>query len=179
MIYFTADTHFFHSNIIRLANRPFPNLDSMHRTLIQYWNASVRPGDEIYILGDFMFQGSGADARQLLQKLNGTKYLIRGNHDKFLDDGDFDVSAFAWVKDYYALNYKKLKFVLFHYPILEWQGYFGDAIHLYGHVHNSGENPEQAERLRVLGNRAYHVGVDENNFCPVSIEEIIRSCGTV
>jgi len=173
MIYFTADTHFCHSNIISLNGRPFRDVDTMNKQLIQNWNAYVTNRDEIYILGDFMYKGSPEEANNILRKLNGKKYLIRGNHDKFLDNEQFDLSLFEWVKDYYVLNYNKKKFVLFHYPILEWAGYFGDAVHLYGHVHNSTKDPIQKARLDVLGKRAFNVGVDVNNYFPVEIKTII------
>ena len=173
MIYFTADTHFCHSNIISLNDRPFRDVDAMNRQLIQNWNAYVTDRDEIYILGDFMFKGSAVEANAILRSLKGKKYLIRGNHDKFLGDEQFDSSLLEWVKDYHELNYNKRKFVLFHFPILEWAGYFGDSIHLYGHVHNSGKSPEQKARLEVLGNRAINVGVDVNNFFPLEIKTII------
>jgi hypothetical protein len=58
------------------------------------------------------------------------------------------------MKDYYLLVYQKRKFALFHYPILEWDGFFHDSIHLYGHVHNGGRNPGYMEPFRRLGKRA-------------------------
>lgn len=174
MIYFTSDTHFGHSNIINLSQRPFRHVDEMNRRLIQNWNAYVSDHDEIYILGDFAYKGATEQVNEILKKLKGKKYLIRGNHDLFIDDEAFDLSAFEWVKDYYILDYKKRKFVLFHYPILEWQGFFGDAIHLYGHVHNSTKDPQQAARLSILGPRAMNVGVDVNDYFPVSIETVLK-----
>jgi len=170
MIYFTADTHFNHSNIIKLNGRPFADMEEMHHELIQNWNTFVSDYDEIYILGDFSYKGSPESVNKILSRLKGKKYLIRGNHDKYLQYTEFDQSAFEWVKDYYVLDYKKQKFVLFHYPILEWQGFFGDSIHLYGHVHNSNKDPKQAKRLDILGSRAFNVGVDVNNYAPISIE---------
>lgn len=177
MIYFTSDTHFYHENIIGLSKRPFQNYTEMQRTLITNWNAVVSDKDEIYILGDLIHKGNGEDANKLLKKLKGKKYLIRGNHDKYVDDVCFDKSAFEWIKDYYVLNYSKRKFILFHYPILEWAGYYGDSIHLYGHVHNSTKNETQKERLSILGNRAYNVGVDVNYFTPISIDMILKKLG--
>ena len=50
MIYFTADTHFFHSNIINLCDRPFKNVDEMNKVLIRNWNSYITELDEIYIL---------------------------------------------------------------------------------------------------------------------------------
>jgi calcineurin-like phosphoesterase family protein len=146
----------------------------MNDELIQNWNSCINNDDEIYVLGDFMFKGNGMEANNLLKKLNGIKYFIKGNHDQFIEDKTFNKNNFEWIKDYYVLNYKKIKFVLFHYPIFEWEGYFRDTIHLYGHVHNSGNNKENQKRFNLLGKRAINVGVDVNNFYPISIENILR-----
>lgn len=174
MIYFTADTHFYHSNIIRLSNRPFKDIDEMNHMLIRNWNSYITNNDEIYILGDFIYKGNGKQANALLSRLHGKKYLIKGNHDNFLNDPNFDITLFEWVKDYYVLDYKKIKFVLFHYPILEWAGYFRNSIHLYGHVHNACKDPLQKARLDILGDKAINVGVDVNNYFPISIEDILK-----
>lgn len=144
----------------------------MNQVLIQNWNACVSERDDVYILGDFLYRGTGKDANNILSKLKGKKYLIRGNHDKFLKEQDFDSSLFEWIEDYYILNHEKQKYILFHYPILEWQGYFKDTVHLYGHVHNCGKDGAQRDRLKTLGKFAYNVGVDVNNFFPVSIKQI-------
>jgi calcineurin-like phosphoesterase family protein len=82
MIYFTADTHFNHSNIINHCGRPFNNVDQMNDKLIQNWNSCINNDDEIYVLGDFMFKGNGTEANNLLKRLNGIKYFIKGNHNQ-------------------------------------------------------------------------------------------------
>jgi calcineurin-like phosphoesterase family protein len=146
----------------------------MNKELIRNWNTYITNKDEIYILGDFIYKGSGKEAEDLIKKLHGKKYLIKGNHDKFLEDSNFNKNNFEWIKDYFVLNYQKIKFVLFHYPIFEWEGYYGDAIHLYGHVHNCGNNKELSERFKLLGKRAINVGVDVNNYYPVSIDQLIK-----
>ena len=51
MIYFTADTHFDHANIIRFCNRPFATVEEMNETLIANWNRKVHGNDTVYILG--------------------------------------------------------------------------------------------------------------------------------
>jgi calcineurin-like phosphoesterase family protein len=174
MIYFTADTHFWHGNIIKTCGRPFSDVGAMNKTLIENWNSRITARDEIYILGDFVFKGRGKDANDILKALKGKKYLIRGNHENYLDDPVFDKTAFEWIKDYYRLIYQKRKFILFHYPIFEWDGFFNDAIHLYGHVHNGGGKPGAMEQFRLLGKRAVNVGVDVRGFYPVSIEEVVK-----
>jgi calcineurin-like phosphoesterase family protein len=174
MIYFTADTHFYHENIIRLCQRPFEDVQTMNEMLIENWNSCVTDNDEIYILGDLVYKGKGREANEILKALKGKKYLIRGNHEKYLDDPAFKTAAFEWVKDYYVLFWQKRKFVLCHYPIFEWEGYFHDSIHLYGHVHNGGGNAEYQERFRQLGSRAINVGVDVQGYRPVSINQVIE-----
>jgi len=147
----------------------------MNNKIIQNWNSCVDYDDEIYLLGDLMFNGSGAEANNFLSRLNGKKYLIKGNHDeKYLKDETFNKDNFEWIKDYHVLYYNKIKIVLFHYPILEWEGYFSDSIHLHGHVHNCSKNIDQQKRLKILGKRAVNVGVDVNNYYPVNIEKIMK-----
>jgi calcineurin-like phosphoesterase family protein len=179
MIFFTADTHFCHSNIINHCQRPFDNVDEMNRALIENWNSYVTNRDEIYILGDFMYKGKGKDANEILARLNGKKYLIIGNHEKYLADPEFKIEFFEWINYYHVLKYEGVKIVLFHYPMLSGDGSYHGSIHLYGHVHNGGnENPEFQTKLNALGPRAVNVGVDVNNFYPVSIKTIIDKAST-
>lgn len=55
MIYFTADTHFGHENVIRFCDRPFSSANEMDEAMIANWNARVRGNDTVYILGDMFF----------------------------------------------------------------------------------------------------------------------------
>jgi calcineurin-like phosphoesterase family protein len=165
-----------------MCKRPFDTVEEMNAALIVNWNSYITDYDDIYILGDFLFKRRGKDANSLLKSLKGRKYFIRGNHDScFLDDPGFDASAFVWVKDYHVLNYQNRLFVLFHYPILEWHAFYHSAVHLYGHIHNCGNDLEHLQRFAtVLGRRAVNVGVDVQNFCPISIKDVIKIAdGTV
>ena len=78
MKYYTSDLHFGHNNIIKYENRPFNSVDEMDEYLIYKWNNKVKKGDEVYIIGDFGFC-KGERANELLDRLNGRKYLIKGN----------------------------------------------------------------------------------------------------
>jgi calcineurin-like phosphoesterase family protein len=144
----------------------------MNEKMIEKWNKKVAITDQVYILGDFFF-GKGEDAEKLIKRLNGQKFLIKGNHDSFLRD-KFNTSCFGWVKDYYVLKQNNTKFVLFHYPIQVWDCKHHGSIHLYGHVHSNKENHHPL--LAELGN-AYNVGVDVNDFEPISLEEIMKKVG--
>ena len=169
MIYFTADLHFYHKNIIRSTNRPFSDEDEMNKVLIRKWNERVSFDDEVYILGDFTMKGPER-ASSVLYALKGKKHLIRGNHDGFVDKETFDRSLFISIQDYLEITYCNTQFVLSHYPMVEWNGSFRGSIMLHGHQHN---HEDYNVANREAGLHRYDVGVDANHMSPVSVEEII------
>ena len=137
--------------------------------MVKNWNRLIAPQDEVYILGDLTMKGPVL-AMEILAQLKGRKYLIRGNHDSFVDHTEFDLSVFEWEKDYYELSYQNQRFILFHYPIAEWNGFFRDTIQLHGHQHNHADyNYNNLEK----GIKRFDVGVDANYMKPVSVEDII------
>ena len=175
MIYFTADLHFYHDKVIKFADRPFQNIEQMNKTLIKNWNSKIKSNDEIYILGDFTMKGH-ALAQEILYQLKGKKHLIKGNHDGFINSPHFENYLFESISDYKEINYMNTQFILFHYPILEWDSFFRGSIHLHGHQHNHADY-----NLQNLQNgiRRYDVGVDANNMSPVSADEIIAFFSTI
>ena len=121
MNYYIADWHYDHTNILNFDNRPFKTCEEMNRELIRRWNAVVKPGDSVYVLGD-MFWCKGDDAVSVLKQLNGNKYLIKGNHDR-CHDSQF-VRSFASIKDYMEIEDNGRKVVLSHYPIPCFKNHF-------------------------------------------------------
>lgn len=171
MKFYTSDLHLDHKNIIKYESRPFPDIDQMNETIIANWNRRVSPSDEIYVLSDFAFCG-GARANALLERLNGTKFLIKGNHDSFLKDRDFDKSKFSWIREYSHIDDGGKTVILFHYPIAVWDRKHYGSIHLYGHIHsNKGVHHPLVERL----DNAFNVGVDVNEFMPKTLNELINT----
>lgn len=79
MVYFTADLHLGHNNIIKTCNRPFSSVDEMDDILIENWNKKVKGNDTVYIVGDLIWKG--IDPKPYLDRLKGKKILVRGNHD--------------------------------------------------------------------------------------------------
>ena len=71
MVYFTADTHFGHENVIRFCDRPFSTADEMDEAMIANWNGRVKGNDTVYvyILGDMFFRSTNAET--ILQRLKG------------------------------------------------------------------------------------------------------------
>jgi calcineurin-like phosphoesterase family protein len=84
-VFFTSDTHFWHSNknssIIDFCQRPYFSIEHMNESLIKNWNERVKEEDFVFHLGDFGFGGRSL-LKQIFNQLNGTIYLIQGNHDK-------------------------------------------------------------------------------------------------
>lgn len=144
MRYYIADTHFFHRSLNeKMDQRGFDDIEQMNDYMIDQWNSKVRKNDEVVVLGDFSW-GNAKETTEVLNELNGKIYLIRGNHDRFLDDKNFDASRFIWIKDYAELNENKRKVVLSHYPIACYNGQYRrdedgnpKTFMLHGHIHKT------------------------------------------
>lgn len=175
-IYFTADTHFGHANIIHYCNRPFDNVGQMDAVLIAKWNARVNSGDVVFHLGDFTL-GNLEQARRYFQVLNGAIFIVSdiNHHDKRWLDATRVPGLLGIVtgsgKSVLAnlpISHEKLyghNFVMSHYPIEEWPRKHYGAYHLHGHSHG---NCDSAGLLRL------DVGVDVHNYAPISIERVIK-----
>jgi calcineurin-like phosphoesterase family protein len=81
-VFLISDTHFSHNNIIRYEYRPFKDTHEMDEYMIVKWNSTVTENDLVFHLGD-VYIGSAKKAGEILNRLNGRKILIIGNHDSF------------------------------------------------------------------------------------------------
>jgi len=157
MIWFTADSHFDHANIIKYCFRPFEDVKHMDEILIGNWNSVVKPMDTVYVLGDFAM----GDPRPYLHRLRGNIYLIPGDHDQWN----------KWPEDQvltkiYQRIYHDQRIVLCHYPMLMWpQSHYGSWL-LHGHNH--------AGNLPFYPGKIMNVGADLNDFCPVSWPKVVE-----
>ena len=104
-IFYIADLHFGHNNIIRYDNRPFKTVEEMDRTFIVNWNKAVSNDDFVYILGDISWYDDDKTA-QIFKQLNGTKVLIKGKHDN-IKRGSELAKCFTSVQDYAELYLDK------------------------------------------------------------------------
>lgn len=170
MIFLTSDTHFGHENIIKYVNRPFQTVEEMDETLISNINKTVGEDDELYILGDFCMNGGYSKRSAYRNQINCRNvHLILGNHDTRLI-ANFRLSPFKSEQDYCELEYKDIKFCLSHYPFLSWNGRERKSIMCHGHIHSNVRNNEINQWQRL---RRFDVGVDANNYTPVSLDYIL------
>lgn len=158
MIWFTADLHFNHKNIIKYCNRPFNSVEEMNKTLIDNWNKRVSRDDLVYVLGDFCFGNSD----YYLKQLNGSKILIFGNHD------DTNIrknkGLFRAVYDILKIKERGKTIMLCHYAMRVWAKSHFNSYHLYGHSHGT---------LPPVG-KSLDVGVDCHSYSPISIDQVIN-----
>ena len=170
MIWFTSDSHLFHSKIIQYEpiTRPFSSVEEMNETIISNWNSVVKPDDEIYVLGDFIM-GDVKNIEPTIKRLNGKITLVRGNHDtksKLIEYQRLGIE----VKDIAYIPYQGRFFICCHFPITNEEFIRmivednSEVVFLYGHTHSKSP--------KGYTNGTYHIGADTNNLTPISIEQI-------
>jgi len=165
--FLTGDTHFGHANIIRYCSRPFTSVEEMNRKLIENWNAVVGPKDTVWHLGDFGML-SDREAADIFHALNGEKNLIIGNHD--VDKRGRVVQSIArlpWKREPTHLAEIKHNgniIVLSHYAGLTWNKAHYGSYQAFGHSHGG---------IHSLPG-SVDVGVDNQDFRPISVEEFVR-----
>lgn len=148
-VLFSSDTHFDHANIIKYCARPYADVESMNRDLIERWNSVVGPLDTIIHLGDFSLGKQSPS--EFLRKLNGKrKILVRGNHDRSAER----MLSYGFTEVYEKWNYEG--WMLQHHPIKT------NKKLLCGHIH---------EKWRRLG-WTINVGVDVWGYTPRTLAEI-------
>ena len=174
-MFFTSDTHFCHSNIIKYCKRPFANIAENDEEIIRRWNEKVPEDGIVFHLGDVAF-GDPERVDNILERLNGTIYLVIGNHDwrRVVNNHKW---RFEMMTQQINMKIGKRHIILNHYPMLAFSGAWRgeDATYqLFGHVHTSPYTDEglDQQRMKYLFTSQYDVGVDNNNFTPVSWKEV-------
>ena len=183
--FFTSDLHFGHVNIIDYCDRPFSDVDDMNDALVQRWNWMVGPADTVFVLGD-VAMGKLDDSLKHVERLNGDKYLIPGNHDRCWlgnakegrDIRPKDIQRYIDVGFTILGSSDRLHGVfdvpveLCHFPFSGdsreedryrmWRPIDHGQILLHGHTHSK----EHANGRQI------HVGVDAWNYYPVHQDTI-------
>lgn len=190
-IWFTSDTHYDHKNICAATTtwknaesvtRKFSSLEQMNDELVFWINQRVGQDDILFHLGDWSFNGF-ENIRKFRERIVCKNvHLILGNHDHHIARNKDNIqSIFSSVNQYLELEVKReldsaqlmlgrpsrVKFVLMHFPIASWPEMKDGVIHLHGHVH-------LPNNLRVADGKAMDVGVDGNDFEPISMDEILK-----
>lgn len=180
MNWFIADSHFGHANIIRYCNRPFHNINEMDTTMLNNINEVVKEDDVLWHLGDFAY---GRDAT--INHIKWTRrqirckniHLIAGNHDKLIFNNRPLRSLFTGLWNYYIGEIEGYNFLLLHRPpyfVPSWENSLyakiikknSNTIMLHGHTHNNHHTGP------------HNICVENRNYKPVSLQEIIEGVST-
>lgn len=155
--HYTGDQHLDHDLMREM--RGFKTIKEMNETIIENFNSVVRKNDRTFHLGDFTYRGDPRRAAALFNRMNGSHFLVIGNHD------DKDTLALRWAgQPSHLLQIKDgdVRVVLLHYAMRTWPGIHRGAIQLYGHSHN---------RIPA-DDRSCDVGVDAWGLFPTTMEQI-------
>lgn len=157
--FFTADSHFGHAGITQMCDRPYADIAEHDRALVDAWNTVVRPGDEIWHLGDFAYRCPPQRVRARFDQLNGVKRLIVGTHDH---KGPTLTLPWVSIDQLTETRVDGRVLVLCHYSLRVWRNMRRGAIMLYGHSHGN-----------LPGNRqSLDVGVDCTGYAPIALPQI-------
>ena len=175
-----SDTHFGHTNSwekFKLPNgdplRPFTSTEEMDETMVERWNAVVRPQDTVYHLGDVVINKKSLHH---VKRLNGKKRLVRGNHDIFKDE-DYREVGF---ESLYGVRVFVDQFILSHIPLHPDCVTERFRVNVHGHLHAN----EVMEKFQVTGDDIYPyederidprylcVSVEHTDYRPLSFDEV-------
>lgn len=145
----TSDLHHWHKNIIKFSPKRehFDSVEQMNEFLIEEWNNKVKPDDIIYHLGDFCFAGK-TKVTDILDRLNGQKVFILGNHDYKLKSL---YQEYGQVEHYMEIKHNDVKVCLMHYPILAWNQQGRGSVMLHGHCHGMLKPDHSKGRILDVG----------------------------
>ncbi len=160
----TSDLHFGDRAVLHpdFAARRFRSTSAMDEALIRNFNKRVGPNDETFFLGDIFAEHVPIKRRaHILQRLNGTKHLIVGNHD---DAATTRMPGWASVQDSLRIDLidGSLGFVMAHKPPTDAPVFDGSTIYLHGHLHT---------RKALMP--VYDVGVDAHAMQPVPMGQLV------
>lgn len=180
MVYFTADLHLGHRNIIKYCNRPFSSVEEMNQTLIDNINETVKEEDTLVCLGDVAMCSKSELRKWLSQIKCQDRHLLLGNHDRMshmlehfhplnITDHKYWHIEVPWSSKYWTFwcshipyNENKPDTRGFLRPSMP-EGMPPDFI-LCGHVH---------ERWKHNSLKNINVGVDQWDMKPVSASDLL------
>lgn len=163
MYFFTSDEHYGHTNIIKYCNRPFQGelAKEMDIAIMKNHNEVVTSSDTVVHVGDFSLINSFEIVyNNYIKNLNGNHIFIRGSHDNWMPKSYHEI----WEK---TINGQHI--VCCHYAMLVWSRSHYGSWQLFGHSHGGLSHGSP-----VIIGKQWDVGVDNNNFYPVSFDQLVE-----
>ena len=173
-IWFTSDSHFGHDKDFIYQARGFNSIQEHDEAIIERWNSVVKPDDTVYHLGDAMMGRNYSYGINCLRRLNGTIYIIRGNHDTVTRWEEYEdqwphIVITGWSYVLKRDGYPKL--YLCHYPTITSclendKPLKNQLLSLHGHTHSK-------KKFEFENPYMYNVALDAHDCYPISIDEVV------
>ena len=164
---FIADLHLGHEFVAK--NRGFASIEQHDEHIIKQWNSVVQKRDLTYILGDVTMEKT--DSYPLLNRLNGTKKVVLGNHDRPAHVSELlkYVQCVSGIEKYKGIW-------LTHCPVHPMELEYRVPRNIHGHIHSK----LVMTPVRLFGitmftrvDRRYHcVSCEQVNFQPKTLKEL-------
>jgi len=153
--------------------RPYYSQEEMHEALVHNHNEVVGSHDVTYHIGDFSL-GPVDRTLEIISRLNGAHVFLEGSHDatmmRLSKSGDINS-----VGRLHVIRIGTQKIVLSHWAMRTWPySHYGSWL-AYGHSHCRLDNKVKCNVCGAELNmypRSYDVGVDCNQYYPVSYDEL-------
>jgi calcineurin-like phosphoesterase family protein len=179
---FISDLHLGHYNAMTiLDNRGFETLEEMDEYIIKQWNNTVNYDDTIVILGDLSFY-DGEKTLSILKRLKGNKILIKGDHDKYLNDPKFDKKVFNYIDRYDEIQDGERRIICSHFPNIFYNGQYrknkdGEpaSYMVYGHIHNT-QDMRFLEKVMEMANDFTYINTRNGDQCKIPFNLINCFC---
>lgn len=190
--WFTSDQHYCHSNVMRFCNRPWGDVKEMNKALTDNWNEVVGEKDVVFILGDFYWSKDPDAVKKKLDELKGAAiFVLLGNHDtteQFSKVRDKRIQIISDTAMVFVSGIDEDKpsreheYMLSHFPLATWPHFQRGSLNLHGHIHSGPRSKVDIDRpgfdLILKQGKTYDVGVDNNNYYPVEIRDILTKLKT-
>jgi calcineurin-like phosphoesterase family protein len=176
-LFFTSDPHYGHENILKYCHRPFSSIEEHDEELIRLWNETVPEDGIVFIIGDIGFC-SETYLKTILNRLHGKIYWIIGNHDwRRITPGI--MNRFECITQQMVITVDNKLVYLNHFPFLCYPDSDRHPVYqFFGHVHSGPlSGSSDISRLVHLNKRQYDVGVDNNEYKPISFQDIMKKIG--
>jgi len=167
--FFASDHHFGHKNILTFPLRRFSDVEEMNEFMVEQHNRMVSPKDKTYFLGDVAF---GSNNLKFLDRMNGEKILIKGNHDH-----DKLSNYQKYFKDVRG-SHQFAAMLLTHIPVHP-QSLSRWKVNVHGHTHAKKVQISTWEDTGIgmyefdsPDPSYYCVCMEQHNYTPVSIDTI-------
>lgn len=167
-MFLMSDLHFYHSNIIKYAARPYSDVNDMNSKMVSSIRNTVPKESPLVCLGDFGFSGK-TKLNSIIDEIGREFDLIVGNHDikrrtdHVIGFRTKSISAFKCLLEYE--DYPNIIFT--HYPLTE-KNIPEGFVNVHGHTHDREDQSDLH----------FNVSWERCEYAPISMTTLLSKIKT-